>query len=165
MAATVTKHIDSEKLVRPFVESTKAVFSMMLGWDVALDEACRSNGFQSKHDVSGIIGFSGKLRGTVVISIDQEVAFAAAESFLGVRPSQLDADVIDMVGELANMVGGNAKERMNIVGIELGLPTVISGKGHMVCFDPGAQVEILAFTSPWGPLTVEIGIRPGQIKG
>ncbi len=163
MAAATAKHVDSEKLTAPFIESTKSVFKMMLGWDVELGESLRSNAFQSMHDVSGIIGFSGKLRGTVVISIDSEVAFAAAESFLGARPTDINSDVIDMVGELANMVGGNAKERMNVAGIDLGLPTVVSGKGHTICFDPGAQVEILPFTSPWGPLTVEIGIRPGQI--
>ncbi len=123
---------------------------MMLGWEVNLCDSESSSGFLSKYDVSGIIGFTGKLKGTVVISIDQEVAFAAAESFLGDRPQSLNEDVIDMVGELANMVGGNAKERMNIVGIDLGLPTVISGKGHTVRFDPVHRWRFCHFMSPWG---------------
>jgi len=48
---------------------------------------------------------------------------------------------------------------MTITGVNLGLPTVICGKDHKVSFDPGAQVEILPFTCPFGPLTVEVGIR------
>jgi chemotaxis protein CheX len=150
---------DSDALTRPFIESTRSVFSMMLGWQVERGETCNASAFQSKYDVSGIIGFSGALRGTVVISLDQAVAFAAAESFLGSRPESINAEIVDLVGELANMIGGNAKERMGIAGINLGLPTVISGKGHYVSFDPGARVEILPFETAWGPLTVEIGIR------
>ncbi len=150
------------ELTQPFIESTKAVFSMMLGCKVELGVRTSSKDFKSSHDLSGIIGFSGALQGTVVISIDQEVAFSAAEMFLGSRPTEIDDEVRDMVGELANMIGGNAKERLPITGIALGLPTVISGKGHRVSFEPGAHIEHLPFDTPWGPLSVEIGMRvPG----
>jgi CheY-specific phosphatase CheX len=57
------------------------------------------------------------------------------------------------------MIAGGGKDRIGIPGILLGLPTVISGKGHTVTFDHGAHVEILQFSSPHGPLTVEIGVR------
>lgn len=150
---------NSQCLIQPCIESTKSVFSMMLGWDVQIGETCRSDGFQTKYDVSGIIGFSGVMRATVVVSVDQEVAFAAAEAFLGSRPTEINADIIDMVGELANMIGGNAKDRLGISGVELGLPTIVSGKGHTITFEPGAYVEVLPFTSPWGPFTVEVGLR------
>jgi chemotaxis protein CheX len=159
MTAVKTLTTNSQTLIQPCIESTKAVFSMMLGWDVQLGTASRAQGFQTKHDVSGIIGFSGVLRATVVVSVDQEVAFAAAEAFLGERPTEINADIIDMVGELANMIGGNAKDRLGIPGIDLGLPTIVSGKGHTITFEPGAHVELLPFTSPWGPFTVEVGLR------
>jgi len=149
----------AEDFTTPFIESTKSIFAKMLGWDVELGTTKKSNRFQSNHDISGIIGFSGALRGTIVIGLDQEFAFAAAEAFFGGKPTSVDADVIDMVGELANMIGGNAKERITITGVNLGLPTVICGKGHRVSFDPGAQVELLPFSSPHGPLTIEVGIR------
>ncbi len=161
MPTTTSLHNGSE-LNESFIESTKAVFSMMLGCTVELAAATRSTNFKSSHDLSGIIGFSGALQGTVVISVDQEVAFSAAEMFLGTRPTEIDDEVRDMVGELANMIGGNAKERIPITGILLGLPTVISGKGHRVSFEPGAHIEHMAFETPWGPLSVEIGMRvPG----
>ncbi len=155
--ATVTS-VENE-LTQPFIESTKAVFSMMLGCTIELGATTRSSAFRSSHDLSGIIGFSGTMQGTVVISIDQQVAFSAAEMFLGNRPTEIDDEVRDMVGELANMIGGNAKERIPVTGILLGLPTVISGKGHRVSFEPGTHVEHISFETPWGPLSVEIGMR------
>jgi chemotaxis protein CheX len=148
-----------QRLIHPFVTCAKDVFSMMLGWEVGLNGIFTNEKFLSRYDCSGLIGFSGTLQGSIVVSVDQDVAFAAAEAFLGSRPSSIDAEVIDMVGELTNMIAGGGKDRMGVPGVNLGLPTVISGKGHTVTFDNGAHVEILQFNSPHGPFTVEIGVR------
>jgi chemotaxis protein CheX len=148
-----------KKLIQPFANCTKDVFSMMLGWETELIGLYSNESFVSKHDCSGLIGVSGALRGSIVVSVDQEVAFAAAEAFLGSRPNTFNAEVIDMVGELTNMIAGAGKDRIGIPGITLGLPTVVSGKSHSVSFDHGAHVEILQFKSPHGPFTVEIGVR------
>jgi chemotaxis protein CheX len=162
--ATIIKasSLQSEDLTQPFIESTTSIFSMMLGWNLEIGEISRSNRFQSNHDISGVIGFSGSLRGSIVIGINQEVAFAAAAAFFGGTPTSIDSEVLDMVGELANMIGGNAKERMTTTGVALGLPMVISGKGHRISFDPIAQVVLIPFETPAGALTVEIAIRPPE---
>jgi chemotaxis protein CheX len=148
-----------QKLIQPFANCTKDVFSMMLNWETDLIGIFSNEAFMSRYDCSGLIGVSGALRGSIVVSVDQDVAFAAAESFLGEKPSTINAEVIDMVGELTNMIAGAGKDRIGIPGIMLGLPTVITGRGHTVTFDHGAHVEILQFSSPHGPFTVEIGVR------
>ncbi len=149
----------SNDLTQAFIESTQCVLSMMLNCNaefVQCQEMCPPN---SKFDLSGLIGFSGELKGTIVISLDSQVAFSMANQLLGVRPTQLDDDVRDMVGELANIIGGNAKERLVGMNISLGLPTIIAGKGYEIRFDPGAQFQYLSFQTPWGPFAVEIGLR------
>ena len=143
----------------PFVESTLSVFSTMLGWKVEPVSTLRLPAFHPQHDVSGIIGFSDAIRGTIVISLDREVALSAAEAFIGARPANIDADVLDMVGELANMVAGNAKQRIGNPGIKLGLPAVVSGSDMRISFEPGAHVEFLSFVSPKGPLCVQWAMR------
>ena len=147
------------KLIQPFANCTKDVFSMMLNWETELIGIHTNDAFQSKYDCSGFIGVSGALQGSIVVSVDQDVAFAAAHSFLGARPNTINAEVIDMVGELTNMIAGASKDRIGIPGITLGLPTVITGKQHTVSFANSAHVEILQFSSPHGELTVEIGVR------
>lgn len=148
----------TQSLVQPFIESTKSVFSMMLGGEVVVS-ANNANAATIAFDISGIISFSGAIEGSAVISLDKEVAFAITETLLGSRPSEIDDDVRDMVGELANMIGGNSKERLSNSEIQLGLPTVITGKGHEVSFEPGARVQKIYFDSQWGPLAIEIGMR------
>ena len=134
-----TELSDSQKkFIAPFVKMTKDVFSMMLGWQVDLIGVLTNDNSAKRHDCSGIVGLSGAIRGSVVISVDQEVAISAAGSFIGERPA--------------------SKDKMGIPGISLGLPTVITGKDHRVSFEPGAHVEMLQFSSPHGPLTVEIAV-------
>ncbi len=147
------------RLIQPFANCTKDVFSMMLNWEAELIGIHTNDGFLSKYDCSGFIGVSGALQGSIVVSVDQDMAFAAAESFLGTRPTTINSEVIDLVGELTNMIAGASKDRLGIAGISLGLPTVITGKGHTVSFANSAHVEILQFSSPHGNLTVEIGVR------
>jgi chemotaxis protein CheX len=154
-----TELSDSQKkFIAPFVKMTKDVFSMMLGWQVDLIGVLTNDTSAPRHDCSGIVGLSGAIRGSVVISVDQEVAICAAGSFIGERPDSINSDVIDTVGELANMIGGASKDKMGIAGISVGLPTVVTGKDHRVSFEPGAHVEMLQFSSPHGPLTVEIAV-------
>jgi chemotaxis protein CheX len=159
LISTLKVSEERQRLIQPFANCTKDVFSMMLNWETELTGIFSMDGFVSQYDCSGFIGVSGALQGSIVVSVDQIVAFAAAEAFLGSRPNSINAEVIDMVGELTNMIAGAGKDRIGIAGIALGLPTVITGRGHTVTFANSAHVEILQFSSPHGPFTVEIGVR------
>ena len=142
-----------------FIASTQAVFKTMLGWDVEVLATDRVSEFQPGHDVAGIIGFAGCIEGTIVISLDKEVVFAAADIFIGERPTTINSDILDLVGELANMIGGGAKDRINLVGVVLGLPTTVSGSDYRISFKPDVAIETIRFMSPNGPLTVQIAMR------
>lgn len=145
-----------------FITSAKAVFTTMVGCDLEVGPIVQNSTYRAKHELSGIIGFTGKVQATVVISLDKEVAFAVAEAFLGDKPNTINADVLDLVGELSNMIAGGAREKLNISGVGLGLPTAISGKDHIVCFDQGIEITHVPFVTPWGNLTVDFGARPGR---
>jgi chemotaxis protein CheX len=70
-------------------------------------------------------------------------------------PAALDDVVRDMLGELANMIGGNLKSVL-APGIRLSMPSVVEGSDYSlrVC---GAQVrERLAFQCAEGPFWVTI---------
>jgi chemotaxis protein CheX len=147
-----------ELLIRCLTESTESVFATMCGWQMFRGERSSNDGFTSRHDISGIIGLSGTLKATIVVSVEQELVFSAAETFLGLRPTKIDADVIDLVGEFANMIGGNAKERLGIAGVSLGLPTVVAGTGHYIAYSSNMAINMLPFRCEQGALSIELGI-------
>jgi chemotaxis protein CheX len=70
-------------------------------------------------------------------------------------PESVDDDVRDVLGELANMIGGNMKCGMT-AGVKLSMPTVLDGSDYdlRVC---GSQVqERLAFECAEGSFWVTI---------
>lgn len=140
--------------------STQSVFAKMCGVELELsehtDESCSAHHF----DVSGIVAISGMLRATVALHFPCSLIFACANSFLGVRPNKIDAETIDLVGELTNMVVGGAKERLGREGLTLGLPTVVAGSGHQIALGSGMEVSSMTFTSAQGMLSIDIGVKP-----
>lgn len=145
-----------QKMRDALIQSTLGLFSTMCGWKLEQTEI--SGGSASRRDISGIISMSGRIRATVVVSLDKQLAFSVADAFLGTRPTEIDADVIDLVGELTNMIGGNAKDRFAMEGVNLGLPTVVAGQGHYVAFESGLVRSQLQFHCDIGALNIELGL-------
>jgi chemotaxis protein CheX len=144
----------AELLSGCLLESIRSVFQTMCGMAVEVDDSNESH----QHHVSGIISLSGEVKATLVFSLHQDVVFAAADGMLGIKPTEFDADVVDLVGELSNMVVGNAKERMKLPGVSLGLPTVVLGGQHEIAYRSNVTITILRFKSQFGPLVIEFGM-------
>lgn len=144
--------------INPFLASTLEVFSTMLGAKLTRGELSLSVNFQPQHDVSGIIGLSGKASGTVVVSLDRDVAIAVTERLLGERPATINADVVDAVGEIVNMIAGRAKSNLEELAMTLSLPTVITGKNHVIQFGSSAQTICIPYVCEWGQLSLEVGL-------
>ncbi len=144
------------------VASARTLFSTLLGWQVEPEIEPSSGELTPGLDISGIIGFTGVLRGTIVISFDKQVTFAAVNAFLGDTPTEITSDVCDTVAELANMIAGGVKDHVQIEEIALGMPTTISGQGHRIVFDTGAEVERVSFSTPAGKVLLQLAVRSGS---
>jgi chemotaxis protein CheX len=86
------------------------------------------------------------------------VAITATERMLGDRPDSINADVVDAVGELVNMIAGRAKSNLSELEMNLSLPTVITGKNHVIKFGSTAQTICIPYTCEWGQLSLEVGL-------
>ncbi len=151
--------------INPFVGSTEAVFSTMLHTQLTRGEIFLKKNAHPHYDVSGIIGLSGKAVGTVVLSLDENVAIGAAAAMLLECPSEINAQVIDAVGELTNIIAGRAKAKLEQFNLSASLPSVITGKGHSIEFPSNATPIGIPFESPWGPLMIEVGLieQPAEV--
>jgi chemotaxis protein CheX len=144
--------------INPFLQSTLAVFDTMLGCKLNRREPFMKHGCQPEHEVSGIIGLSGKARGIVVLSLSKEAALRATEALLRDPPTDINADVIDAVGELTNIIAGGAKARLKHLVMSVSLPTIIVGKSHSVEFPKRVTPICIPFDCEWGSVSVEVGL-------
>jgi chemotaxis protein CheX len=136
--------------INPFVSAAVDVFSTMLQCELTRGKLTIGNGSQPTMDISGVIGLSGRATGTVVLSLDRAVALSATEILLSQKCDTIDGDVIDAVGELTNMVAGRAKAGLEHLAMSLALPTVITGKNHVISFGSATQTLAIPFTCEWG---------------
>lgn len=144
--------------INPFVAATATTFKTMFACPLNRGQLRCVENDQPEHEVSGIIELSGKATGTVVLSIDREVAFHASQAMLGEQPTSINEDVIDMVGELANMIAGAAKAKLEEFEMSVSLPNVIVGTNHVIDFPADSQPICIPFQSPWGSLCLQVSL-------
>ena len=97
------------EFINPFIESTFAVFKAMLNLEPKKDKLYIKENSNPTYDVSGIIGLVGDVSGSVVISFPEDLVLLMVENFVGEKKETVDDDVVDAVGELVNIIAGNAK--------------------------------------------------------
>ncbi len=126
-----------EELKKSFLEhiaeATKSVLSMMAGLDVKKDDVFISNEDKVRGDITGVIGLSNdKVKGSIAISFPEEVGKTIVANMLSISPDEItEEDLKDGIGEITNMVAGDFNNRIGNI-FKLSLPSVITGKGHLV---------------------------------
>jgi chemotaxis protein CheX len=144
--------------INPFILSTIKVFDTMVGTQVARGTPCVKQGYQPSHEVSAIIGLSGRAKGTVLLSVERDVAVHVAAAMLGEMPTSVNSDVADAMGEMANMIAGDAKAQLEHLAMSVSLPTVVTGKGHCIDFPKNAMRICVPFSCEWGVLALEVAL-------
>lgn len=144
--------------INPFIGSTVSVFQMMVGCGVRRVGLELHDSFTPNYDVTGVIGLSGKATGDVVISFERDLALSVTAALTGESCNEITNDVIDTVGELTNMIAGNAKTSLEALDLTLALPTVIVGKNHSIRFPSKISPIAIPFESDLGRLSIEVGL-------
>ena len=136
--------VELQNYVEPFVEVTVNTFKEFVGVDVAprhphfLDP---DKAFE--WDISAVIGLSGAVKGAVIISMKAELAIKLTDLLAGPDHTEIDADVIDAIGEINNIIAGNIKPKVpNGEKIVISIPTIIKGKEHSIAW-PSKATRIL----------------------
>jgi chemotaxis protein CheX len=120
-----------DEIISAVRTATTEVFSTMVGieavpLDVHADESCPP----VNDGVMSIVGIAGPWVGNGMLSCSAAFACRVCELFLMTEAPTVNDEVLDAVGELANMIIGNFKTTAEAVVGPLGLsvPTVIYGQ-------------------------------------
>lgn len=149
------------ELREKIIESVKEIFTTMVMMDISdLDEKAELAATQ-KNSITGLIGMAGSVKGIIAIHLPNEVAFAITGSFLGMDVTEINEDVEDAIGEIANMIGGNVKAILSGNGsdIDLSLPSTISGSDYDLQTVKNAERTTVKFKSESGDFFVEMQLE------
>lgn len=146
------------KLIVPLMNSIKAVFSTMIKTELTINRPHVKATPGASYDVSGIIGLSGEMVGSIVVSFPKEAASKVVSAFAGIELKADDGEFADAVGELANMIAGGAKKAFG-VRANISVPNVIIGPGHQIARLSDVPCIVVPCTTPLGEFAVEINIK------
>ena len=122
--------IDQISMSETLLDAAKKVFETMIFMSVTEkdDQEAKIVG----DTYLGMVTFKGDIEGCVSITLEEAAAKAVAANMLGLEPDEevSEEDLADAVGEVANMVMGGVKSRMQdeIRSLDVSIPTVTSGR-------------------------------------
>jgi chemotaxis protein CheX len=94
----------------------------------------------------------------VVINLSEALALRMASGLIGEEMSELDEDCTDVVGEIANMIAGNAKTEFPVENCSISVPSVVIGK-HRVAYPKGVPIISVPCKTDDGELVIDIAIK------
>ena len=155
--------------MEPFIQETVNTFEVMLGVRPEEKELETKESTDGTYDVSAIIGISGSGTGGVVMSFPEEVARRVVSKMLGEEVTEANQDLSDGIGELVNIITGNAKRSLVKHGFEdlaLSLPNVVLGRHRTVWRTKDMPCLMKRFfSSDIGSFCIEVNIRRNHASG
>jgi len=145
-------------MINPFIIATNNVIGIMAHLTAKLGKPYLKKDDIAKGDVTGIIGITGETNGTISVTFDSESILTIVSNMFGEEITEIDDDVIDAVGELTNMISGQARKELEKVGIifQAAIPSVISGKNHRIVHIAKGQKIAIPFSIANGKFTIEV---------
>ncbi len=146
------------RYINPFIDAVRTVFATMIHMDVSLGKPRLAEGV-ARHDVSGIIGMSGDVVGSIVVNFPIGVARVVIAKFAGADIPPENPDFADALGEVVNMISGAAKAKFDGKAVSISTPSVVIGNGHTVAMPARTVCISLPCRIDCGEFTIDIAIR------
>lgn len=145
--------------VNPFIQATIDCFKTMITDQISsLPPSLKRQPFSS-YSISGIIGLSGEAQGSISLGFSMPVAVKVVSDMLKTPIKETYPDLPDAIGEIANIIAGNAKKELSKFNLSISLPNVIIGKDHSLAGEGGAPTILVPFSSGSGDFMMEISLK------
>ncbi len=144
----------------PFIEATVGVFRDMFGiLPEYMNPYLVNRNDKNDWDISGIIGISGDSKGVVVVSLSASLAAALTSQLTGKPVAANDPDIIDAIGEIVNIIAGNAKKGLEQYRLDISLPSIVCGPDHMIAWQTSVPIVGIPFKIPAGRFHLSVGLE------
>lgn len=146
------------KLVNPFINATINVLETMAFVNVNAGKPYLKKDNVAVGDVSGVLGLTGVANGTIAVTFQEECILAVVSNMFGETMTELNSEIADAVGELTNMISGQARRELEEMGkvFRAAIPSVVTGRNHSVShYTKGPKIAI-PFSTDDGGFTIEV---------
>jgi chemotaxis protein CheX len=132
--------------INPFLEAAVKVLKTMAFTDPQPGKPFLKKKTEPSHgDITGIVGLTGPVNGSIAVSFSEAAILQVVSNMFGENFKEINEEVRDAVGELSNMICGDARRMLADQGHQFqgAIPTVIDGKNHKISHSfPGPSLVI-----------------------
>ncbi|MCL4240227.1 MAG: chemotaxis protein CheX [Dehalococcoidia bacterium] len=148
------------ELIGPFVEAAARVIQQECHEPVNRGQLHRVRSPQTSNEVSALIAITGGVAGLVIYSMSMETAIGFASKMIGEPIAELDALGQSAIGELANMITGQAGIGLEKNGYpsDMSPPVLLLGKGSSIATLNLTRLVIPLLVS-FGEFTIDIAVK------
>lgn len=149
------------EFVNPFLEAAALVYKQMLDVDLIRGKTVIRQTPAPNHEVAIVITVTGQVKGTVVYSLNMDsVEKIVAKLMPGSTPEQARKEYKDVMGELSNMMTGNALNIFlkNDADLDVSVPMVVDTREKPVDFNSQTTLSLNLY-SPFGMLEVNVAME------
>jgi chemotaxis protein CheX len=149
------------KFINPFINATLNVLETMAFVKSEAGKPYLKKDDVARGDVSGVIGITGETNGTIYVTFDESCILKIVSNMFGEKMTEINNEITDAVGELTNMISGQARKELEEIGqvFHGAIPSVITGKNHkLIPMTKGPKIAI-PFKTDSGNFTVEVALE------
>jgi chemotaxis protein CheX len=145
-------------LINPFIEATLHVLSSLAFTQAKAGKPYLKKDSLAQGDVSGIVGLTGETSGTLSVSFSEQSILTIVSNMFGEPIAEINDEVKDAVGEILNIVSGQARQKLESKGrlLKGAIPTVITGKNHTISHITRHPIIAIPFDTDNGGFTIEV---------
>jgi len=149
------------KLINPFINATLNVLQTMAFVVCKPGKPYLKKDDMARGDVTGVIGITGEANGSVSVTFDERSILKIVSNMFGEEMTELDGEIADAVGELTNMISGQARKELEEGGkiYEAAIPSVVTGKNHCITHITHGPKVAIPFTMDEGSFTIEVSFE------
>lgn len=146
------------EFINPFLEATISVLKTMASIEAIPGKPYIKKGSTATGDISGIVGITGDPEGSLCITFSKDCILKIMSCLFHEDQRNINDEVKDAVGELTNMISGDARRRLEEMGYRFlgAIPSVISGMGHEIKHITKGPILSIPFRTQGGNFTVEV---------
>lgn len=152
--------------INPFYIATQEVFNMMLDLSVERGSLKVVENVIASQEASVVLGLTGQLQGSVLLSFPKQMALEMVQIMAGIKLDEIDPFVSSAIGEVANIIGGNAATKLaeSQYKCDITPPQVFIGKYQTfsMATDKGLYLPL---NTAIGTLDLNIAIAPKNNGG
>lgn len=145
-------------LVNPFIEATLTVLETTASTEAKAGTPFLKRNHAALGPVTGMINLTGEFKASIALSFDEKGILSIVSKMFGEELTELNDEIKDAVGEIANMISGQVTNSIATLGdsLKATMDDVIIAENHSIRHIGDFPVVALPFQTEFGDFTIEI---------